>query len=224
MNVDIWRSSPELPFFPLPLEHLQSIRAGLIRRDFSPNAIRSDHEFTASNKTGRLKVNCVAFTDELHCVPDTAAMALYYDPEGRIADETILDQMAFSNAPFVFIGRKEQVLPYGISGLGGTGSTRIGDAIPYYELENFFERYQADINPSRITAVKSGAARFIAFPQLNPVQLRLWTFDITRDLLAENFGHAVGLLREEICDRPSLDLDERVLQNCLCQTANNCAA
>ncbi len=200
MNTNLWQPSPtvKLPYTPLPTELQYSIRAGLIQRNFSRNAIRYDHEFTAKNDLGRLKVHCVAFTNDSHHDPDTAAVAVYYEPENLVANETILDHMVFSGAPFVFIGRKSNILPYGMSANGKPEPKPLGGAFPYERFGDFFEQHQTDINPNRILAVKNGTAKFVAFPQLNPLQLHLITFDVTRDLLSENFGGAVGVLREKV--------------------------
>ena len=199
MNADFrLPASESLPYRPLPPEHRQFIYTGLIQSRFAPVAIRDEHEFTAKNKAGRLKVNCVAFTDDFHHDLDTSAVAVYYEPEYSVSDEVILKHMIFSGAPFVFIGRESKVLPYGIRLNGKPEPQQLGSPLAYNEIGGFLDKYKVDINPSRISAVKSGIAQFVAFPQLNSFQLRLFTLDITRELLAENFGSAVNSLRETI--------------------------
>ncbi|MEW6587374.1 MAG: N-6 DNA methylase, partial [Nitrospirota bacterium] len=176
------------------------IQSGLEQR-FLRDAIRSEHEFTASNKEGRVKVNYAAFTNQLHHDIDTAAITVYYDPEEQFYNDRIITQLAFTGAPFILIGRKERIHPFGISYNGGLEPVPLGDGYLYSDVGSFFERYQADINPERIVAVKTGTAVFEAFSQLNSFQLRLFALEITRNLLAETFGEAVALLRKGIGSR-----------------------
>lgn len=167
MNADLWpaaNASP--PYTPLPSEHRQFIRTGLIQSHFAPVAIRDEYEFTADNNAGRLKVNCVAFTDENSPGLDTSAVAVYYEPENRLPDQVILRHMIFSGAPFVFIGREHELLPYGMKQNGTPEPQRLGNAITYNEIGGFLDKYKVDINPNRISAVKDGTAKFVAFPHL----------------------------------------------------------
>jgi hypothetical protein len=185
----------DLPFIPLPPTYRQLIQTGLENR-FSSHSIRNEYEFTAHNKSGRLKVNYAAFTSDTHYDLDTAAVAIYYEPSGTISEEFILDQLALCGAPFVFVGRKEDIHPFGMNANGKPTPYSLREPLSYNELGEFFGQYQADINPEKINAAKRGIAQFVAFPQLNPLQLRLFTVDITRKLLAESFSNAVQLLRE----------------------------
>src|SRR5512136_355618 len=126
MNADLWlaaNTSP--PYTSLPTEHRQFIQKGLIQ-SFAPDAIRDEHEFTAKTTTGRLKVNCVAFTDDFHHDLDTSAVAVYYEPEHRLSDQVILEHMIFCGAPFVFIGRERELLPYGMKLNGKLEPQRLG--------------------------------------------------------------------------------------------------
>ncbi len=189
-----------LPYVPFPEEYKFSIQSGLEQK-FQKEAIRSDHEFTAKNKDGRVKVNYAAFTDSLHCDLDTAAVTIYYDPEDQFSNQNILTQLAFTGAPFILVGRKDQIQPFGFRVNGRPEPVSLGEGYSYRNIREFFARYQSDINPGRILAVKNGTSIFEAFSQLNSFQLRLFALDVTRSLLAETFGEAVSLLREVIGNR-----------------------
>lgn len=187
----------DLPFSPLPLNYTRLIQVGL-EHQFPLHSIRIQHEFTAQSKSGRLQVNYAAFTSDTHYDPDTAGVVIYYEPSGSISNETILNQMALCGAPFVFIGREKTIDPFGMNANGKPAPYALREPLRYDELESFFEQYQVDINPEKISAVKRGIAQFTAFPQLNPLQLRLFTVDITRKVLAESFSGAVQLLRANL--------------------------
>ncbi|MGH7492168.1 MAG: HsdM family class I SAM-dependent methyltransferase [bacterium] len=192
-----------LAYFPLPQNYYQPIRQSLLACSFLPNAIRDGHDFTV--ESGRLRVNCVAFADQRQWDPDTASVAVYYDPENRYSEPVILDQMIYSGAPFVFIGRQRNLLPFGMN-VNTNVNTKIeprslGDAIPYNAVGEFLERHKVDINPQRIIDVKRGLTKFSFFPELNPFQLRLFIFPITRNLLAKNFSSAVHSLRSGLSKR-----------------------
>lgn len=201
MSAAIWQQpfDTSLAYFPFPQEYFHPIRKSLIECSFLSDAIRDDHDFTV--KGGRLRVNCVAFADQRQFDPDTASVAVYYDPENRYPEPVILDHMAYSGAPFVFIGRKTQLLPYGMSFKAQLEPKPLGDAIPYNAIGEFLARYKADINPQRIIDVKRNLTNFIAFPELNPFQLRLFIFPLTRDELAKNFSGAVHALISKLGKR-----------------------
>ncbi|MGI0013751.1 MAG: HsdM family class I SAM-dependent methyltransferase, partial [Nitrososphaera sp.] len=146
-------------------------------------------------------VNCVAFADQRKWDPDTASVAVYYDPENRYPEPVILKQMAYSGAPFVFIGRQTKLLPYGMSFKTQLEPKPLGDAIPYKAIGEFLAHYKFDINPQRIIDVKRNLTNFIAFPELNPFQLRLFIFPLTRDELAKNFSGAVDALISKLDKR-----------------------
>jgi hypothetical protein len=197
-----------LPYVSLPPAFEIFFQNGL-RQKFSPDAIKSKYTFTADNSNGRQEVNWAAFTSDAYHDLDTAAITVYYDPDEHFADQTIVERIAFAGAPFVFIGRQNEVLPYGIHKNGKVEPIRLAEGYPYERIPEFFERFGTDINPGRISAVKNGTASFEAFANINAYQLRLFALDITRDLLAETFASAVLALRKPLKNL----MDEREITN-----------
>ncbi len=168
------------------------------QRGFMLDYIRQNHEFTAKNKTGRLRVNIAVFTDKENCDIDTSAVSVYYEPTRYFSDEVIVEQVALSGSPFIFVARENEVKPYGVNVNGKVRPVPLGDALPYSDVVEFFERYKTDINPNQIKNVKSGASQFNIFTNIHSLQLRLFALDVTRDYLAEVFGYAVNHLRTGI--------------------------
>ena len=152
-----------------------------------------------------MRVGLAAFADKDRWDTDTAALVGYFDPTYQYIDQTIVEDISFSGAPFLLIGRKDTITPYGIVTTNKRPEARqLRDEMSYEQLDEFFINYRTDINPRQILDVKSGLSHFIAFPEVNPIQLRLFAFPITRDLLARNFEGAVNSLRQSMITKKEL--------------------
>lgn len=192
-------SSDPLFYTPFPPDLEGFINRGL-QHKFLSGAIIREHEFTARNANGRQKVNCLAFTSDLYHDLDTAAVTIYYDPEHIYNDEFIINRIAYSGAPFAFIGRQTHIFPFGLHTNGKIQALKLAEGHPYDRFPEFCHQFESDINPDRIISVKNGTAIFEAFSQVDAYQLRLFALDVTRRILADTFASAVSVLRSQLTD------------------------
>ncbi len=186
-----------LPYTPFPPLYETQISRGFELK-FASDSIKNGYEFTSKNAGGRQKVNYAVFTSSVYHDLDTAAISVYFDPNENFSQEFIVDHLAFSGSPFVFIGRKNRILPFGISTNGKTQAVMLDEGYPYERFYEFCEKFSIDINPEQISAVKNGTASFKTFSEVNAFQLRLFALDVTCKVLANTFAAAVKDLRNQL--------------------------
>jgi hypothetical protein len=191
-----------LPYQQLPPGRYRAIldpmRDGLLQREFAKSSIRRDYTFTA--RGAGLRVHQTAFTDSRRWDPNTAAVNFYYNSH-NLPDQRILEILALSGAPFNLIGLDDLVSLYVLS--DATQIHPIRRDFAYDQVPQLFAQYSADIAPQRIQRVKQGMDFFVSFPDIRPLQLRLFAVDVTEKILVDQFSSAVSELRGAIGGRAS---------------------
>lgn len=189
--------SPDWQYSEMPQNLYYPIRDALRSRNFADEAIRTNYPFTDQHSKP-IHLNCVAFADRTRWDADTASVALYYNPNIRVQEDSLVERIAVSGAPIVILGKATTASLFGISVNGRPQANLVQSDIAYSDMPIVLERYAADINPRKILDVKHGFAYFVtAFSKANPLQLRLWAVDATKDILVQHFSAAVGSIQED---------------------------
>lgn len=183
-----------LPYQPFPSEKMRFIREGLRRCNFDDALLREGHIFTATGQG--LRVHQSAFTDSERQDVITSGVNFYYNFAG-MDDGTVLDRLAFSGAPFNLIGNDTLASLYMTNIVSDKVQTQsIGIPTPYQNIPELLTNYNVDIAPQRIYRAKQGLESFVAFPNWNPLQLRLFAIEATRGVLVKQFSAALNAMRQ----------------------------
>lgn len=173
----------------------------MVSLGFERQAILRDYRYSP-NPAETVRLNGMGFAHRTQRTPaEYAGISIFSYLEGQ-APESVLEVLALSGAPFHLVHSGSHFdfwkTSFG-SGLERPRARPVERNISYDHLRSVLDEYALDLNPERIVGVKQGRERFAheAFADVEPLQLALWTTEVTEKLLVDHFSHAVGVLRNE---------------------------
>lgn len=185
-------SQADFPYVHLPDEAQKAARASLNRQGFT---CLEHYNIFSLGENRPMKTNILAFTHKAHRTPEYSGLTVFNATNGY-DDSELVAHLATSTAPFHLIHRDDAFSFWTYLQLNEPHM--VEGHIAYNQLENFFSKYEADLNPQCIINVKQGNGTFTVFREMDSLQLSLWAAEVTGEKLVEHFGFAVTSLRNDI--------------------------
>jgi hypothetical protein len=189
--------APVLRFAELPEPARHAARDSITKRGFVPHAILEDYSF--SGQDGYVKINALAFADEIRRTPAEYAGITVYNAISGARDESLIATLAQTYSLFHLIHRDDRFAFWASTVDGGrVQAVSLAENIAYDRLDQVLRDYASDLAPDRIVGVKQGREQFSHHRLRNvaPLQLTLWAIDITQRVLVDHFGQAMIRLRD----------------------------